>query len=214
MVLNKLIAAIIIFLLPSLIDVVLGVTSSSFSVASCWEQAKTISTETVFGGGNYTVADSDIDPVWTDIEMLDMNRVSNYGNEAGVSAKQKEIVEYASQFIGKEYLYGGYWNGELPYTPTDCSGFVTGVYRHFGINLPRGVNMFGYDTSLYDVVSESDLQPGDVIMYNGHVGIYSGVGKEITHAKGRAWGVVKDKDYNRCSSHGIMGFLRIKGVKE
>lgn len=211
-ILNKLIAALFIFLLPTLVDVILGVASSDFSLATCWEQAKTISTETVFSGGNYTITDSDINPVWANVEMIDMNKISNYGASKNGTAKQQKIVEYASQFIGEKYVWGGEWNGELPYTPTDCSGFVTGVFKHFGINLPKGKNMFGYDTSLYTVVSESEMQPGDVIMYDGHVGIYTGKGREIIHAKGSNWGVVKDSDYRRCSSHKILGFLRIKGV--
>jgi len=209
-VLNKLIATIIIFLLPSLIDLVLGVASSNFSIAACWQQAKTVSTETVFSSGNYVATPDQENSVWED--PVSFNKVSNMGSSTTGSAKQKAIVAYASQFIGKEYLWGGSWNGEVPYTPTDCSGFVTGVYRHFGINLPRGRTMFGYDTRLYTVVSESEMQPGDVIMYDKHVGIYTGKGKEIIHAKGKKWGVVKDSDYTKCSSHKILGFLRIKGV--
>lgn len=214
-VLNKLIAALFVFLLPTLVDVVLGVTSSDFNLATCWQQAKAVSTETVFGGGNYTVAESDVNPVWTNIEMMDMNRVSNYGSSEKASATQQAIVEYAEQFVGEAYSYGGYWDGELPYTPTDCSGFVVAIFHHFGIDLSAGLhqNMFGYHTELYDLVDESDIQPGDVIMYNGHVGILTGNGKEIIHAASTNLGVIKSSDYSRCSSHEIMGFLRIKGVK-
>lgn len=213
-ILNKLIAAVIIFLLPTLVDVVLSSTSNDLNISSCWTQAKIVSEEIGFGGGNYVSTDSDKNSVWLD--PVSFNKISNIGGskrKQKVSSKQQEIVEYAEQFVGEEYEWAGVWDGELPYTPTDCSGFVTGVFRHFGIYLPRGLNMFGYDTSLYDEVSEDDIQPGDVIMYNGHVGILTGNGNEIIHAKGRAWGVVKDPDYKQCSSHEILGILRIKGVK-
>lgn len=211
-VLNKVIAAVIVFMIPVLVDVLLTTVSSDFSVATCWEQAKTVSSETIFSGGNYISTPSDENPVWT-LQPMSITQLNNLGAEKGGTSKQLAIVEYASQFIGEKYQFGGYWNGEIPYTPTDCSGFVTAIYHHFGIDLPRGVNMFGYDTSLYDVVSESELEPGDVIMYDGHVGIYTGTGKEIIHAASTRLGVIKSDDYSRCSSKTILGFLRIKGVK-
>ena len=210
-VLNKLIAALIVFLLPTLVDVVFSATSEDVQLSACWTQAKTVASEIGFGGGNYVTTDSDKNSVWLD--PISFNKISNIGGVSSKgSSKQQAIVEYAEQFVGEEYSYGGYWNGEMPYTPTDCSGFVTGVFRHFGIDLPRGVNMFGYDTSLYTVVSESDIQPGDVVMYNGHVGILTGNGNEVIHAANTRLGVIKSDDYTRCSGHEILGILRIKGV--
>ena len=220
-VLNKLIAAVIIFLLPLLVDVILGTTSTDFSVASCWQQSATISTETIFSSGNYANTLDQENSVWMD--PISYSAATNAGSEymssshsGGGSAKGstrgKEIVEYARQFIGEDYEWGGYWDGEIPYTPTDCSGFVTAIFHHFGIDLPRGLNMFGYDTSLYDEVSESEMQAGDVIMYDGHVGIYTGEGKQMIHAASTNLGVILSEDYSRCSSHAILGFLRIKGV--
>ncbi len=212
-VLNKVIAAVIIFLLPVLVDVVFGVTSNDFSVAACWQQTRTVSSDTVFGMADYVHTPDEVNPAWLDpISFAEISNMAAPASKGTASSRQQEIVNYASQFIGEAYEYGGYWNGELPYTPTDCSGFVTGVFRHFGIILPRGLNMFGYDTSLYDEVDESEMLPGDVIMYNGHVGIYTGVGKEIIHAKCTDCGVVKDDDYSMCSGKEILGFLRIKGV--
>ena len=69
----------------------------------------------------------------------------------------------------------------------------------------------------FDVIKEKDIQAGDIIYYGGtgHVGIYTGKGKEIIHNKGTGYGIVKDSNYNKASKHGKpVGFLRVKGVKE
>ena len=86
--------------------------------------------------------------------------------------KREDVVAYAKRFIGNPYVYGGtsLTNG------TDCSGFVRGVYQHFGISLPRtsyAMRSVGYR------VSVSEMQPGDIVCYNGHVGIYAGNGKLV-----------------------------------
>lgn len=85
----------------------------------------------------------------------------------------EEIVEYAKEFIGVPYVYGGT-------TPSgfDCSGFVKYVYEKFGISLPR----ISYDQiNVGQSVSEADLQAGDLVFFRGgdHVGIYVGDGQYI-----------------------------------
>lgn len=82
------------------------------------------------------------------------------------------VVDYACQFIGNPYVWGGtsLTNG------ADCSGFVQSVYKHFGVSLPRtSGQMRGAGTG----VSYSDAIPGDVICYDGHVGIYMGDGQIV-----------------------------------
>lgn len=97
------------------------------------------------------------------------------------SSSGNAVVSYASQFVGNPYVYGGtsLTNG------TDCSGFVMGVYAHFGVGLPHSssaMRSMGYGVSL------ADAQPGDIICYSGHVGIYCG-NNTIVHASTAATGI-------------------------
>ena len=91
------------------------------------------------------------------------------------------IVDYACQFIGNPYVWGGTSLTE----GADCSGFVQSVFAHFGISLPRT------SRAMRDVgtpVSYEEAIPGDLILYDGHVGIYMGNG-EIVNAINSARGI-------------------------
>ncbi len=82
------------------------------------------------------------------------------------------IVDYACQFIGNPYVWGGtsLTNG------ADCSGFVQSVYAHFGISLPRTT----WDQENVGTgISYDQALPGDLILYEGHVGIYMGDGQIV-----------------------------------
>ena len=91
------------------------------------------------------------------------------------------IVDYACQFIGNPYVWGGtsLTNG------ADCSGFIMSVYAHFGYDLPHS------SSALRGVgrgVSYAEAQPGDIICYSGHVAIYIG-GGAIVHASNERDGI-------------------------
>ncbi len=99
------------------------------------------------------------------------------------SAKGQEVANYALQFLGNPYVWGGtsLTNG------ADCSGFTMSVYAHFGVSLPH------YDASQRQcgtaVASLADAVPGDLICYNGHIGIYIGGGR-LVHASSPKTGII------------------------
>ena len=101
--------------------------------------------------------------------------------EAKRVAKRQAVVDFALQFEGNPYVYGGtsLTNG------ADCSGFVQSVYANFGVSLPRT----SYEQQNAGTeVSYADAQPGDLICYGGHVAIYMGNG-QIVHASNSVDGI-------------------------
>lgn len=216
---TKVIAAVMCFMLPVLVDTMLGLFSSNetFQVAACWEQAKISSEVTRLQNTTYIDKNDNrerhsilIDPskYQTGTPPAD----SSSGGSGSATATGRNIVNYAKSFVGQRYVWGGTWNGERPYTGTDCSGFVQGVFRHHGINLTRTTYTQWADKSSYTLVNENNIRAGDLVMYDGHVGILTGNGNEIVHAKGSKWGIVVDSNYKTCSSHAILGIMRINGV--
>ena len=102
-------------------------------------------------------------------------------SSAALVSKGQPVADYAYQFLGNPYVWGGtsLTNG------ADCSGFVQSVYAHFGISLPRT----SYEQrTAGDEISYAEAQPGDLILYEGHVGIYMGDGK-IINAMNEAQGI-------------------------
>lgn len=89
------------------------------------------------------------------------------GQEA-VSAGQA-VVDFACQFIGNPYVWGGTSLTE----GCDCSGFVQSVYANFGVALPR--TTWDMESAGMEVSFE-EAMPGDLILYDGHVGLYMGDG--------------------------------------
>lgn len=108
----------------------------------------------------------------------------NYPASSGGSA----VVDYAVQFLGNPYV----WGGTSLTRGADCSGFVLAVYSNFGVSLPHSSSAMrscGYG------VSYSDIQPGDIVCYNHHVGIYAGNGKIINALNSNSGIVYTDVNY-------------------
>ncbi len=103
------------------------------------------------------------------------------------SGNGQSIVDYAMQWVGQcNYVWGG--TNLTPGGGVDCSGFTMNVYAAFGISLPH---YSGSQINYGQAVSYEQLQPGDLICFPGHVGIYIGGGMMV-HAASEERGIVVD----------------------
>lgn len=111
--------------------------------------------------------------------------------EAKRVAKRKEVADFAVQFVGNPYVWGGtsLTNG------ADCSGFVMSVFANFGYELPR-VAAAQYQASQQKEISQMEV--GDLVFYGAgiyHVALYIGNGT-VVHALNANKGIViTDYDY-------------------
>ena len=108
----------------------------------------------------------------------------NYTAPSGTGASS--VVDFASQFVGNPYVYGG----TSLTSGADCSGFVMSVYAQFGVGLPHSsyaMRSVGYGVT--------DMLPGDIVCYSGHVGIYAGNGTIVNAANERYGITYSSVDY-------------------
>ena len=108
-------------------------------------------------------------------------------SSASDSSLGQQIADYAVQFVGNPYVYGGtsLTNG------TDCSGFTMSVMANFGIGLARTAADQSYGGTS---VAISDIMPGDLLFYSdgsgiSHVALYIG-GGQIVHAATESQGII------------------------
>ena len=134
--------------------------------------------EDAYVSGEFVSVEDKLDTAITMSELL-------YGQ--GVSDVRVDLVEYAKQFLGNPYV----WGGTSLTKGADCSGFVLSVFKHYGIKLSHHS---GTQAKEGTKISASDLLPGDLVFYgNGsgtinHVAIYIGGGRVI-HASSPKTGI-------------------------
>ena len=139
----------------------------------------------VYASAEYVTIEEKLGPAITMTELL-------YGE--GVSDVRVELCQYAKQFIGNPYVWGGtsLTNG------ADCSGFVLSVFKKYGITLPHHS---GSQAEYGTYVSMNDIQAGDLVFYGygksiNHVAIYIGNG-QVVHASSPSTGIKISSVYYR-----------------
>lgn len=127
------------------------------------------------------------------------------GSSAGsVSSKRAQIANYAVQFVGNPYVWGGtsLTNG------ADCSGFTMSVMAHFGVSLPHSSSA---QAGCGKSIKSSQMRPGDLVFYSGsggginHVALYIGNG-QVVHASSKRTGI-KISSWNYRSPSKIVNVL-------
>ncbi|MGN0131839.1 MAG: C40 family peptidase [Lachnospiraceae bacterium] len=113
---------------------------------------------------------------------------------AGVSDVRVELCEYAKQFLGNPYV----WGGTSLTKGADCSGFVMSVYAKYGISLPHSSRA---QATMGTGISMSEAKPGDLVFYSkggriNHVAIYIG-GGQVIHASSPKTGIRITSAYYR-----------------
>lgn len=104
------------------------------------------------------------------------------GGSGSGSASGQAVANYALQFVGNPYV----WGGSSLTNGTDCSGFTMAVYANFGVSLPHYTGSQEHSGTAVNSLAEA--QPGDLILYSGHVAIYLG-NNQIVHASNPRYGI-------------------------
>lgn len=116
-----------------------------------------------------------IDPHYyvQDMEVIETETIEEPEEAEAELTLGEQIADFAYSFVDwLPYV----WGGESLEYGADCCGFTQAIYRAFGIEIPRTVEeqaYTGYSVSL------EDAQPGDIVIYYGHVGLYAGDGMII-----------------------------------
>ena len=160
-------------------DYVIAETSYSYVETKEEEEKRIAEEEAQEKMAASVVCGADGRPGTRPVGAVSQGRVNTPSQAPGTPGQA--VIDYACQFIGNPYVWGGtsLTNG------ADCSGFVQSVYAHFGVSLPR--TTYDMVNSGYAVSYEEAL-PGDLILYDGHVGLYMGDGT-IVNAMNEADGI-------------------------
>lgn len=131
----------------------------------------------VFVSGEYVEVSAELGKAVTMSELL-------YGE--GVSDVRVDLCQYAKEFIGNPYV----WGGTSLTKGADCSGFVMSVYKKYGVRLPHSSRA---QANCGTTIKVSEAKPGDLIFYGkgktiNHVAIYIGNG-QVIHASSPKTGI-------------------------
>lgn len=213
--LNKFIAAILIFFIPFIVNLAVSIMPESFSISSCWQSADDMVTRmNELEASDYDPFDENRKKIGDDYGEVKNNVYNDSDSEANstntttdsnestdvpsgndnapekIKKKRKKVVNYAKKFVGNPYVLGG-----CSLTKgIDCSCFVKQVYAKYGYTLQRTAEEQANDKNFKDV-KLSDVQPGDLLFYYdnskqkiGHVSMYIGNG-QIIHASNPKSGI-------------------------
>ena len=134
--------------------------------------------EDAYVAAEYVRVEEKLDTAITMTELL-------YGQ--GVSDVRVDLVEYAKQFLGNPYV----WGGTSLTKGADCSGFVLSIYKKYGVKLSHHAASQANEGTK---ISASELKPGDLVFYANsrgsinHVAIYIG-GGQVIHASNPKTGI-------------------------
>ena len=199
---NKILAAVFIFFIPNTANVVFSFIPDNIGdLSGCWESADQIFNTMKNTKQHSSEVDQYDRPTRqnsssttnTTSTITGSSEDEDSSSSSSTSSTGSEIADYALKFVGNQYKYGGSWNGEEPYTPTDCSGFTQGVYKHFGLTLNRTAAQ-QYEQGAA-VASISEAVPGDLLFYKdgkgsiSHVSMYIG-NNQVVHASSSRTGVI------------------------
>lgn len=151
--------------------------------------------EEVYVSADFVEVKSDLNTAITMTELM-------YGQ--GVSDVRVDLCQYAKQFLGNPYV----WGGTSLTKGADCSGFVLSIYKKYGVTLPHSS---GAQANCGTQITTSELQPGDLIFYAkggtiNHVAIYIGSG-QVIHASSPKTGI-KISAYNYRTPHKMVRVLQ------
>ncbi len=171
-------------------------TATATAAQSSAVQTTAASTTTAAAAANDTVeaaVDLDFDNNILQVEN-ELQQITTAAAKSGDSSLGEQVVNYARQYIGNRYRYGG---SSLT-AGTDCSGFVMAIYQHFGISLPHSSQALNSVGTAVSSLSEAKL--GDILVYPGHCGIYIGNGKLLSALNSRKGITICSANYSRITA--------------
>lgn len=205
---NKFVAAVLVFTLPFIVNLILGLLPETFELSGCWESAKGI-VDQMNSSTKYEVTHTDrkhkIKVDASDYKIVATKEESEEtGQEIDTpSSAGQKVVNYAKKFVGNPYVCGG---SSLT-TGCDCSHFVYLILKNLDLYDGSYVTSSNWITKGKEVKGGlKNAQAGDVIVYDGHVGFYDGK-KNLVEAKGKDFGITNDRKPTDCS-HPLLGVRR------